>query len=96
MKTLPCAAAVALLLASAHAAEPGAQPPEPAVQRKVSEDDHVRIDELKVRGQTQSIVVQSKVNGQKSSEYLIVPASAARDPSQAGTSTGQRVWQFKF
>jgi hypothetical protein len=36
---------------------------EPAVQRKVTEDDGVRIEELRVRGETQRIVVRSKVGG---------------------------------
>jgi hypothetical protein len=87
MKFLPCAAAALVSLAS-HAAEP----PEPAVQRQVNEDDNVRIEELKVRGQTQRIVVQSKLL--KGQQYEIVPISPARDPSVAGHTNGQRVWHL--
>jgi len=63
---------------------------EPAVQRIVTEDDNVRIEELRVRGETQNITVHSKMRGAK--PYQIVPATGARDPSQAGNTTGQRVW----
>jgi hypothetical protein len=63
---------------------------EPAVERKVSEDDGVRIEELRVRGETQQINVQSKAGGVRS--YQIVPAAAGRDLSQDRRNTGQRVW----
>ncbi|EGJ10519.1 MULTISPECIES: hypothetical protein [Rubrivivax] len=66
--------------------------PEPAVQRQVSEDDHVRIEEVKVRGQTQSIVVHGKAPGSK--PYEIVPSSGSRDPSQPGDPAGRRVWRM--
>jgi hypothetical protein len=68
------------------------KPPEPAVQRIVNEDDNVRIEELRVRGQTQSIVVKSKVPGVQ--PYEVVPTSGARDPSQASGAAGQRVWHL--
>jgi hypothetical protein len=70
--------------------------PEPNVQRIVSEDDNVRIDELRVRGQTREIVVQHKaVSG---SRYEILPGEGGRDPSsQDGRGAGQRVWRlFSF
>lgn len=63
---------------------------EPTVERKVSEDDGVRIEELRVRGETQQITVQSKAGGVRS--YQIVPAAAGRDLSQDRRNTGQRVW----
>lgn len=74
-------------------------PPEPAVQRSVTEDDGVRIEELKVRGQTQRIVVRTKGSG--ANTYEIVPADASRDPSAGPTASrgaaGQRVWHvFSF
>jgi len=95
MKTL-LAAALLLPVLAARADEPAA-PPEPAVQRQVSEDDNVRIEEVRVRGQTQSITVRNKIRGLKGTQYEIVPASGARDPSQAGNSNGQRVWHlFSF
>jgi hypothetical protein len=63
---------------------------EPAVEHKVSEDDGVRIDELRVRGETREIIVQSKAGNVRS--YQIVPAAAGRDLSQDRRATGQRVW----
>ncbi len=93
MKALSALAAALLVHAGASAAE--AKPtPEPAVQRLVAEDDKVRIEELRVRGQTQSITVKSKIPGV--APYQIVPATGARDPSQPGNTAGQRVWHFTF
>ncbi len=92
---LPLAAALALLLPGlAAAASETPAPPEPAVQKSVAEDDNVRIEEVRVRGQTQSITVTSKIRGHKGSQYEIVPPSGARDPSVAGSSNGQRVWHL--
>lgn len=64
-------------------------PTEPATQRLVAEDDQVRIDELRVRGQTQRVTVQPKQGGRA---YDIVPAPGGQDPSQGRSTTGQRVW----
>ncbi|WP_425258282.1 hypothetical protein ACPOLB_22540 [Rubrivivax sp. RP6-9] len=87
--------AAALLLCQGTARAADAKPvPEPAVQRLVSEDDQVVVEELRVRGQTQSITVKSKIPGV--APYRIVPATGARDPSQPGSTAGQRVWQFTF
>ena len=95
--TLPFAAALIVLIGSwgpgaARAQEPPA--PEPAVKRVVSEDDRVRIEELRVRGQTRSITVKSKIPGVAA--YEIQPATGARDPSQPGNAPGQgqSVWRF--
>lgn len=90
MKRLP----VALLLLALLPA--WAESPEPAVERKTSEDDQVRIEELKVRGQTQRITVRNKSGQLKGSQYEIVPVTPARDPSQPGQTGGQRVWSFSF
>ena len=61
----------------------------------VIEDDGVRIEELRVRGQTQRLVVRPKVGG-KAVPYEIIPADGARNMVQgAGASrgaAGQRVW----
>ncbi|MGC4075707.1 MAG: hypothetical protein QM702_01470 [Rubrivivax sp.] len=87
-----CAQAQTAPPPEAAASAPASRIPEPAVQRQVSEDDNVRIEELKVRGQTQSITVRSKLPGVK--PYEIVPSSGARDPSQPGDLSGQRVWHM--
>jgi hypothetical protein len=89
-------ATVAALLCAAAAAAASAQVkdvPEPAVQRTVIEDDGARIEELRVRGQPQRIVVRPK----HAREYEIVPAVGGRDPSQNRANQqpgagGQRVW----
>lgn len=80
-----------LLLAAASFAA-AAEPPEPKVERIVVEDDNARIEELRVRGQTQRVVVTPKHSSLRA--YEIVPASSARDPSQGGSrgAAGQRVW----
>ena len=56
----------------------------------------MRIEELRVRGQTQRIVVHPKKGG---AAYEIVPADGARDLSQSTSraGAGQRVWNlFNF
>jgi hypothetical protein len=92
--SVPVLAAALLLCQGTAWAADARQVPEPAVQRLVSEDDNVVIEELRVRGQTQSITVKSKIPGV--APYRIVPATGARDPSQPGSTAGQRVWQFTF
>ncbi|MFO1327992.1 MAG: hypothetical protein U1F56_11590 [Rubrivivax sp.] len=62
---------------------------EPRVERHVAEDDHVRIEELRVRGQTERIVVRLKDGGRP---YEILPANGGRDLSQDKRAIGQRVW----
>jgi hypothetical protein len=76
-----------------------AQPPgrpDPEIKRSVIEDDKVRIEELKVRGQVQRIVVSPKASGVR--PYEIVPPDAGRDASQQSKGlSGQRLWQvFSF
>ena len=70
--------------------------PEPEIKRSVIEDDKVRIDELRVRGQVQRITVSPKASGVR--PYEIVPPDASRDSSQASKGlSGQRLWQvFSF
>jgi hypothetical protein len=72
-------------------------PTEPKVQRTVIEDDSVRIEELRVRGLSTSLVVKPK----HAAEYEVVPAPGGRDPSQgrggSQGAAGKRVWNvFKF
>jgi hypothetical protein len=81
--------------AQATAATP-AERGEPTVQRNVAEDDHVRIEEVRVRGESRSIVVKPKTAGAK--EYEIEPSTGANDPSQRNRrAAGERVWRiFSF
>jgi hypothetical protein len=65
-------------------------PTEPLVQRSVSEDDQVRITELRVRGQVQAIGVENK--GSALPGYQVTPAAGGSDPSAAKGGAGQRVW----
>jgi hypothetical protein len=77
--------------ASAHALDV----PEPKVQRTVVEDEGARIEELRVRGQVQRVVVKPK----NAAEYEIVAPPGGRDPSQNRANQppgagGQRVWNL--
>jgi hypothetical protein len=92
----------ALLLLAAVATSAFADPPpEPKVERTVSEDDQVRIEELKVRGETKKVTVKNKLA--KAPDYEIVVNDAGRE-SAGGTGTGlpksgsgTRVWRvLKF
>ncbi|MCW5659863.1 MAG: hypothetical protein KIT60_19365 [Burkholderiaceae bacterium] len=68
---------------------------EPEIKRTVVEDDKVRIEELRVRGQVQRITVSPKASGVR--PYEIVPPDAGRDASQNKGLSGQRLWQlFSF
>lgn len=84
------------------APEPAAsatQPGEPNVQRSVIEDDGSRVEELRVRGQTRSVVVTTK--GPLASSYEIHVGDPSREMSagadaRRGTA-GQRMWRlFEF
>ena len=74
----------------ARAADPA--PPEPAVQRQVLEDDNVRIEELRVRGVNQRLVVQPKTAGARA--YEILPEEPGRDTTASRGAAGQRVWRL--
>lgn len=82
--------AVLTLLAVAASAA-AAQAPEPQVQRQVIEDDNVRIEELRVRGQPQKLVVRPKTPGVAA--YEILPPDPGRDTTPARRGAGQRVWR---
>ncbi len=75
---------------SARAESPIASPAEPKVERTVLEDDGARIEELRVRGQVQKVVVRPKRPGYR--PYEILPPQGGRDPSQPAQASGQRVW----
>ncbi|WP_397534438.1 hypothetical protein [Roseateles sp.] len=86
---------LASLLALGAAAIHAAEPPEPKVERIVLEDDANRIEELKVRGQTQKVTVQPK--NSKAPAYEIVMGDGSRElsagPGSNRGTVGQRVWR---
>ncbi len=90
-----------LLLAAVATGALADPPPEPKVERNVAEDDQVRIEELKGRGETKKVTVKNKLT--KAPEYEIVVNDAGRE-SAGGTGTGlpksgsgTRVWKvLKF
>ena len=58
----------------------------------MAEDEQVRVEELRVRGESRHITVQPKLPGAR--PYEIVPASGALDPSQRGRRTpGTSQWR---
>lgn len=73
--------------------------PEQAIERIRTEDAGSRIDEVRVGGETQSIVVQPKT-GTSLPAYEVKPSDTARGaaPSTSkGDTTGARVWNvLKF
>ncbi len=92
---------IASLATVAHAAGTPAEPPLPqdppeaAVQEIRLEDDSIRIEELRVRGQTVSAKVKPKG---KAPEYEILLGEPGRDLSPGATAAkagaGQRVWRL--
>ena len=65
---------------------------EPVVKQTVIEDDQVRIEELRVRGQLQRITVSPKASGVQ--PYQIVPPEGRDLSQQSKGISGQRMWQF--
>ena len=82
--------AASLLTACASAPHSALGGSDAAVQHLRSEDAHVRIDELRVRGQTQRLSVQNKDSAAPG--YDILPPSGGHDPSKSRDAAGQRVW----
>lgn len=84
-----CSAALA-----AEASEAAAPVADAKVVETVVEDDSTRIEELRVRGQTQKVTVQPK--NSKLPSYEIIMGDGSRDLSPgAGTTrgaAGRRVW----
>lgn len=85
------------LSAPLKAQEASAEPrsvPEPKVQNIVIEDKGSKIEELRVRGQTQRIVVTPKVGTSK--RYEIIPADGSREMFDGANTSrgaaGKRVW----
>ncbi|HEX5632715.1 MAG TPA: hypothetical protein VFX50_05780 [Gemmatimonadales bacterium] len=101
-RPLACAALASLVACAplAHALEAEEPAPrgvraEPRIERRVVEDDGARIEELRVRGRTQSISVTPK--GAIRQPYEILPADAGRELTPQGPApggaAGQRVWR---
>jgi hypothetical protein len=69
---------------------------DPEIRRSVVEDDHVKIEELRVRGQVQRITISPKASGVR--PYEIAPPDSGRDPSQPSKGiSGHSLWQlFSF
>jgi hypothetical protein len=66
---------------------------EPRAALNVAEDDQVRIEELRVRGQSQRITVKPKTAG--APEYDIAPSTGAQDPSQRNRRPpGTSLWRL--
>ncbi len=91
--------ALALLLAGAALAVQGQPAPsggaaEPEVRAGVVEDEGAKIEELRVRGQAQRIVVSPKVGPR--TRYEIITGDGSRELSDGAGSTrgaaGKRVW----
>ena len=85
--------------ATAPAIDESAGSNEPRVQQTVVEDDGARIDELKVRGHTQRIVVSPKRGG--TAPYEIITGDGSRDLGDGANTSrgaaGKRVWNvLKF
>jgi len=96
MITLNATAALALATLLAGCSSLGL-PQEPAVQQLHAEDDAVKVDELRVRGQVQQLKVTPK--NSSAPAYEIVPdhRQSAGTASGARDATGQRVWTlFSF
>ena len=61
-------------------------------EKRVLEDEHVRIEEGRVRGQTQVVTVQSKIPGVK--PYEVIMPALGKDPSQDKGAAGKRTWSI--
>lgn len=70
--------------------------PDAKVEQTVIEDDSNRVEETRVRGQTQKVTVQPKNSPLPS--YEIIMGDASRDPSQGNSASrgaaGARVWRL--
>ncbi len=71
------------------------QPPEPKVEQIVIEDDGNRIEELRVRGQTQKVTVSPKNSKLPSYEIIVGDGSRELSPGPGSNrgAVGQRVWR---
>lgn len=60
--------------------------------KTVIEDDAVRIEETRLRGQAQRVTVKNKLPGVK--DYEIIVPAGGKDPSQDKGAAGKRAWSF--
>jgi hypothetical protein len=89
-----CRPAVTAAIRRKPAVAPAARVPEPQVLHQVTEDDNVRIEELRVRGQTKRLTVKPKIRGV--GPYEIATPEPGRAPGD-DPKAGQRVWlSFTF
>ena len=106
--SLSCNCAIGLVLTALQAgaiaqtdlqALPGTGRPEQTIQRIRTEDAGSRIDEIRVGGETQSILVQPKT-GTDLPGYEVRPSDTARGAAPSTSkndTTGPRVWNvLKF
>lgn len=93
-----CGPVMAQAIAAAPAAS-AASASAPAARSRphivVIEDDGARIEETRINGRVQRVIVQSKIGSVQVYEIQIAPAG--RDPSQERGNAGQRTWSiFNF
>ncbi len=91
-QTAPAPPAAARLKAPPPPTAPSgaASAPHSGLTRTVVEDDAVRIEETRLRGAPQRIVVRHKTPGSK--DYEILVPAAGKDPSQDTGAAGKRAW----
>ena len=80
------------LLAPAAAASAASAAGPAGTTKSVIEDDAVRIEETRLRGQAQRITVRNKLPGVK--DYEIIVPAGGKDPSQDRGAAGKRAWSF--
>ena len=93
---LACVVAALPAGVQAQGAEPAPRAtPEPRIERIVQKDDNVRIEELRVRGVTQSITVDAKAGG-AASRYQIRTGDGS-DADRERHGAGRSAWRlFSF
>lgn len=80
------------LLAPQAAASAASAPGAVGSTKTVIEDDAVRIEETRLRGQAQRVIVKNKIPGVK--DYEIIVPGGGKDPSQDRGAAGKRAWSF--
>ena len=92
-RALPLFAAASMAFLLGACATPSASN-EPEIRLFSAEDQHVKIDELRVRGVTQRAVVTPKgADGEAGRPYQVLMAPGGHDPSgEHRDASGQRVW----